>query len=276
MDQSNGNGWENLFTTQVNKNMKEHAIETIKFMFAAMKNFAATNKDMKPHNIDSKDQSREFWDEILAFLITKENFVQSPHIDFEVDHKNKKFGYIMDLPLCSSGCDIFIWDNDGTIKELYHIPFGTFLIRRSDVYHSGHSGGKGNLRLHLCICHNAADRLLRYPNALSLEAYDNRASKDPKVDFTIDQEKAITVLDHSEAIERLAKENIKNVKTEHYFFYNGNLEDTFKKVDVVEKYSRKRSATNTGNFSSKKQKQNRRGGSNRKKNAICTSSDDSS
>ena len=46
MDQINGNGWENLFNKKLNYNIKEHVIESIKLIFAAMKDFAATNKDM--------------------------------------------------------------------------------------------------------------------------------------------------------------------------------------------------------------------------------------
>ena len=180
----------------------------------------------------------------------------------------------MDLPLYNSGSDIFIWDNDGIRKELYHIPFGTFLIRRSDVYHSGHARGKGNLRLHLYICHNAADNRLRYPNDMSLVSYDTLATKDHKVDFTIDEKKTINILDHSEAIERLAKENIENINTEHYFLYNGKLEDTFSLLDVAETVTRKLTSSNIGNVSNKRQKQNNRGKRKKTQNIIISDSDD--
>ena len=36
---------------------------------------------------------------------------------------------------------------------MVHIPFGSLLVLRNDVWHGGVVGGKGNLRFHVAIIH---------------------------------------------------------------------------------------------------------------------------
>ena len=54
------------------------------------------------------------------------------------------------MPTCKHGMYLYIWDVDapGLKKTLLHIPFGSFLVLRDDVWHGGIIGGEGNIRVH--------------------------------------------------------------------------------------------------------------------------------
>ena len=45
---------------------------------------------------------------------------------------------------------------------MYHLPLGTFMLRRGDVYHGDYGGSKDNFRLHLGISIDNPSTLLHY------------------------------------------------------------------------------------------------------------------
>ena len=82
------------------------------------------------------------------------------------------------MPLCSEGSQLFLWNDKGSVYENIHIPFGCFIIRRSDLFHGGHGGSVGNLRLHMTLSHGTkVDSILHYPNEQTSEECINWAEK---------------------------------------------------------------------------------------------------
>ena len=78
---------------------------------------------------------------------------QAPHVDDKgCLQKNKSYRpFILHHPLCEEGSSLQIWlpNKKGSHSPtLVHIPFGTALVLRGDVYHAGSYGNKGNLRFH--------------------------------------------------------------------------------------------------------------------------------
>jgi hypothetical protein len=78
---------------------------------------------------------------------------QAAHIDDKgCTKKDEKYRpFILHHPLCEEGSTLQLWlpNKDGTNSpQLMHIPFGTALLLRGDVYHAGCYGSKGNIRFH--------------------------------------------------------------------------------------------------------------------------------
>jgi hypothetical protein len=78
---------------------------------------------------------------------------QAAHIDDKgcpnQEEKNRPF--ILHHPLCEEGATLQIWfpnSNNKYSPVFMHIPFGTALLLRGDVYHAGCYGTKGNIRFH--------------------------------------------------------------------------------------------------------------------------------
>ena len=105
------------------------------------------------HVTNLKKQKKD-WFRNFGQLITSHDSNQAPHIDFSYEyHELAKYSWIINLPFSNEGRWIYFWDDKGTQRNKYHIPLGLFLLRRSDVYHSGHCEESGNYRLHLCLTH---------------------------------------------------------------------------------------------------------------------------
>ena len=90
---------------------------------------------------------------LCSLIETEKAGHQAPHVDdkgcFEKEEHFKP--YILHHPLCEEGSSLQIWlpNNKGSHSPtLVHIPFGTALILRGDVYHAGSYGNPGNLRFH--------------------------------------------------------------------------------------------------------------------------------
>ena len=91
--------------------------------------------------------------EKIAILMTYKDYVQTPHL--EINHFIC-YSYIIHVPLCVSGSWMYVWERgDGWNgnKEMVHIPFGSLLVLRNDIWHGGVVGGKGNLTFHAAIIH---------------------------------------------------------------------------------------------------------------------------
>jgi hypothetical protein len=78
---------------------------------------------------------------------------QAPHIDDKgcLEKEVHFRPFILHHPLCEEGSSLQIWlpNNKGSHSPtLIHIPFGTALLLRGDVYHAGSYGSTGNLRFH--------------------------------------------------------------------------------------------------------------------------------
>jgi hypothetical protein len=90
---------------------------------------------------------------LCSILETEKAGHQAPHIDdkgcFNKEERYRPF--ILHHPLCEEGSSIQIWlpNSTGTRSPtILHVPFGTALLLRGDVYHAGSYGSKGNLRFH--------------------------------------------------------------------------------------------------------------------------------
>lgn len=84
---------------------------------------------------------------------------QRIHLDHE-EATNKGYGrhpaYVLHMPLCREGLALQLCLNatqgKGALsRQFLFVPFGKMLLLRSNVYHSGHFGSRGNLRLHAVI-----------------------------------------------------------------------------------------------------------------------------
>ena len=85
----------------------------------------------------------------IGLVATVADYVQMPHQD--CDCRNNLHSYIFHVPINEDGSYIYLWDVSdplGLKKTLVHIPLGSFLVLREDVWHSGIVGGEGNVRVH--------------------------------------------------------------------------------------------------------------------------------
>ena len=112
------------------------------------------------------------------------------------------------MPINEDGSYIYIWDVSdplGLKKTLVHIPLGSFLVLRKDVWHSGIIGGEGNVRVHGGIFEPYAcstTSLLIYPPATeegtNLKAYKKEFDAVHNKD-QIDYENAVTMVSPKQA-----------------------------------------------------------------------------
>ena len=130
----------------------------------------------------------------MGLVATLADYVQMPCHDCDI--RGNAHSWIFHVPNCARGSYIYI----GLKKTLVHIPLGSFLVLREDVWHSGIVGGEGNVRVHGGIFEAWAfntTNTLAYPPAIkdgaNLRAYkkefDAVRNKDP-----IDYEHAITMV----------------------------------------------------------------------------------
>ena len=82
--------------------------------------------------------------------------------------------------------------NDGKY-ELLHIPFGTLLVSRNDVWHEGFCGHVGNLHLHANIWPMHGYSVAKGGDHLTYGAHENKEYLKEKVLKEIDYKKAINV-----------------------------------------------------------------------------------
>lgn len=123
--------------------------------------------------------------------MTMEAYAQIPHLDVVEDNvhwRNKT--WFLHIPLQKEGMVLSIFDDIHREHKYILIPFGTCLLLRSDVIHSGVYGGTGNLRLHLVLWKLVPDaeetnRLERKPG-LDL-VFGRRTGKDDWREQTEDQ-----------------------------------------------------------------------------------------
>ena len=107
-----------------------------------------------------------------GLLVIREPMVQTLHINFpKMTRRETKLGYILDILLCHEGSYLFLWSEDGLRNKMVKIPFGTFLLRRSNVFHGRHGGRTSNLRLHLAFTHVESDSKLYYPGNVTMNQY---------------------------------------------------------------------------------------------------------
>ena len=117
-------------------------ITTIKTILASVKTQIpafATNKNL--------------YTEKVGVVMTYQDYVQSPHQDIDYD-ENGPHSFIIHVPLCERGAWIYLWQLGGGVNlnhDMIHIPCGSLLVLRDDVWHGGIVGGKGNIRFHAAI-----------------------------------------------------------------------------------------------------------------------------
>ena len=143
----------------------------------------------------------------IGLVATVADYVQMPHQD--CDCRNNQHSWIFHVPINKDGSYIYIWDVTdplGLKKTLVHIPLGSFLVLREDVWHSGIVGGEGDVRVHGGIfeawAFNTTSQLVYPPvskdNIPNLKAYkkgfDAVHNKDP-----IDYENAVTMVSPKQA-----------------------------------------------------------------------------
>ena len=122
------------------KDSSNSILFTIEYILKVVKNRIPFHADCRSQYLD-----------LVGFIVTYEDYVQTPHLDI---NSHKLFSFIIHVPLCITGAWIYLWERDGSVnvkREMIHIPFGSMLVLRSDVWHGGIVGGKGNLRFHAAI-----------------------------------------------------------------------------------------------------------------------------
>ena len=120
------------------KESSNSIIHTIEYILQAV-------KDKMP------GYSITMYQEMVGYIVTYEDYIQTPHLDIS---SSSVYSYIIHVPLCINGAWIYVWERGDGItinREMIHIPFGSMLVLRSDVWHGGIVGGKGNLRFHAAI-----------------------------------------------------------------------------------------------------------------------------
>ena len=134
----------------------------------------------------------------FGLVATVADYVQIPHQDCECN-ENNIHSWIFHVPICARGSYIYIWDVENMSKTLVHIPLGSFLVLREDVWHGGIVGGEGNVRVHGGIFEAWAFQSatkLTYPPANQGESLRNykRAFDSVHNDQPIEYEKAISMV----------------------------------------------------------------------------------
>ena len=91
--------------------------------------------------------------EAVSLIVDNHQGIEVPHYSefFSEGRTNEEeYGWSVEVPLCSEGTVIFLYNYDSAdnIKcQKIHVPFGCALIIRSDVLNGGYGGKKGSLRL---------------------------------------------------------------------------------------------------------------------------------
>ena len=75
---------------------------------------------------------------------------QDPHCDF-TDPNIAAKTLVVHAPLTTEGAVLSVFDTDHNTHRYVYVPFGTFLVMRGDVWHSGFYGSPGNVRFHMII-----------------------------------------------------------------------------------------------------------------------------
>ena len=90
--------------------------------------------------IHGYETNRMLYVDKVGFVLTYKDYVQSPHLDII----GRLHSYIIHIPLCKNGGWIYLWERgDGATlnRQMIHIPFGSMLVLRNDVWHGGIVGG---------------------------------------------------------------------------------------------------------------------------------------
>ena len=138
----------------------------------------------------------------FGLVATVADYVQMPHQDCECN-ENNIHSWIFHVPICARGSYIYIWDVENMHKTLVHIPLGSFLVLREDVWHGGIVGGEGNVRVHGGIfeawAFQSASKLT-YPPANQGESLRNYKRSFDLVhnDQPIDYEEAISMVSENQ------------------------------------------------------------------------------
>ena len=138
----------------------------------------------------------------FGLVATVADYVQMPHQDCECN-ENDIHSWIFHVPICARGSYIYIWDVENMHKTLVHIPLGSFLVLREDVWHGGIVGGEGNVRVHGGIfeawAFQSASKLT-YPPANQGESLRNYKKVFDNVhnDQPIDYEEAISMVSENQ------------------------------------------------------------------------------
>ena len=164
----------------------------------------------------------------IGLVATVADYVQMPHQD--CDCLKNQHSWIFHVPINENGSYIYIWDvTDGLElkKTLVHIPLGSFLVLREDVWHSGIVGGEGNVRVHGGIfepyAFSTTSKLI-YPPA-SKEQYPNLRAYKKEFDSVhnkdrINYEDAITMVSDTQARQlKVMYRNISNSFQVSSLFY---------------------------------------------------------
>ena len=89
----------------------------------------------------------DLYTEVVGFIVTLEDTMEVPHVDVDVKQQHCH-SWFLHCPLILKGSYINVWNKEGKQGDLIFIPFGYFVLLRSDVVHSGICSGVENLSLH--------------------------------------------------------------------------------------------------------------------------------
>ena len=141
-----------------------------------------------------------------------------PHRDYSVGlgKEPTQHGWIATVPLAREGAWLFLYNDEVMEKRLVHIPFGTVFTMRSDVYHGGCLGSKGNCWMQIfIIVAEMVDKYL-YLGHVSKEICINNMIYNP---FTIDMGSSLSLV-NSETQQDL---NAKAKEIEDNYIFGKNM-----------------------------------------------------
>ena len=84
-------------------------------------------------------------------IVTSDAIHQPVHLDIEL--KSNEVVYMLWMPLCKEGSIYRLMDQDFNSHFVF-VPFGSFIVLPTNVWHAGVYGSKGNVRLYVLMARN--------------------------------------------------------------------------------------------------------------------------
>ena len=113
----------------------------------SIRKFKVTFLESALETRDEKEQAE--WNMHPGMVLTNYAAFQEPHLDMPEDMREDC--HIFHTPMQREGSVLSLFDVERKIHRHVHVPLGTCLALRGDVWHSGFFGNPGNIRFHMVI-----------------------------------------------------------------------------------------------------------------------------
>ena len=115
---------------------QRYTIFVLEHLFAGLKKLVPNGEKLEVH--------------ILGPIVIYTPGLEAPHF-YEYFHENQmknEYSRSFQVPLCSEGPYVYVYDREVRNIQNIHIPFGFVLLTISDIVRGGHGGSKCSLTLH--------------------------------------------------------------------------------------------------------------------------------